>query len=256
MAREVFHIYTVWNPIPANVTAEKTFKEHWDIIQEHGHVYWGVITRRKYKDRHPFEDHKDKIQDQLKNKIKTNIYISPRDEKTKLFRGIVTGISQELPNWKDLVEVPQYYKRIEYTDHRTIYWFRLIALKYITHDEFDSVEPLYTFDSKKHGSSGYPYPSAFKLSEDKAHHNDFQPAPDYSNVTYRGVTYYLSTNQSMAIELLDYNRENGLHGLRGDTILERIESESKRFIDVFKGRKCAWKALITSPKKGVYKLNI
>jgi len=165
MKPEKFHVWTVWHPRPAKVPASKTFKAHYDILQQYKEVFWGVITRRAYQSRHPFEHGIKCINEQLKNDIETFLFIKPRDDQDDPIRGLIKEVKTSLSGWEKLETVPQYYREILKKDSKygIQYWFLLSAIEIIDPKTLLRLTKFEEFDPT-HGALGYPYPCLCKFT--------------------------------------------------------------------------------------------
>jgi hypothetical protein len=84
----------------------------------------------------------------------------------------------------------------------------------------------------------------------------FTHSPDYRTVYYRGQQFFLSPLQAHAVQVMHEHHQRGTFVLSNDFILAEIGSKATLLRAVFKKNPEAWKALIFSPKKGMYSLNI
>jgi hypothetical protein len=84
----------------------------------------------------------------------------------------------------------------------------------------------------------------------------FTHSPDYRTVVLRGQQFFLSPLQAHAVQVMHEHHQRGTSILSNSFILNEIGSKAKLLRDVFKRHREAWRALIFSPKKCIYSLNI
>jgi len=201
MTEEPSHIWTVWNPEPAEEPVKKTFDEHWNIRFKYGEVYWGVITNKVYDDRHPFEDERKLIEDQFENKIDTFLFIQPRDDQSMYIRGTIKEILIDFPGWRECIKVPSYYGEIVRKDssYKIPYWFLLTSIEEITKFEMGHIRKLCSFDKKKHGALGYPYPCLCNFSKRKTD----QTLLDAKVIEWKNVSLRFANTEMVSITIKD-----------------------------------------------------
>jgi hypothetical protein len=79
----------------------------------------------------------------------------------------------------------------------------------------------------------------------------------YASVTMpNGKQFTLTGNQARVIEVLDKAWLSGNPDVNKSKILDILERETSRPQDIFKSTPGAWKALIKSTRRGVYRLNL
>ena len=168
MEKNSIHVWTVWHPEPTEKTVNQTFAVHKDILDRHREVFWGVISKRKYEGGHPFEEVFRKFQKRIKDGQEVFLFIKSRDEMRKSMVGTVKEIMTDFPSWQDSEKVPDYYKIIlkDNSKYEINYWFLLSHLKEIESLKSIQISHLNKFNSKLHGSSGYPYPDECKVKFD------------------------------------------------------------------------------------------
>ena len=154
------HIWTVWHPKSADTVTHQTFDNHLAINRKHGEVYWGVITKREYKDGHPFEKVREEFQARIAKGEEVFLFIGPRDRNRNPMRGRIKKILTKFPSWEDSEKVADYYKSIlkNNREYRIIYWFLLKEFRNFSHSELTRVKLSEKFNTTLNGSTGYPYP--------------------------------------------------------------------------------------------------
>lgn len=98
------------------------------------------------------------------------------------------------------------------------------------------------------------FPEERKKQSDKD--NPFTHSPDYRSVSLHGKNFSLTKLQAEVIKILHQNYMEGHSGIGGDAILNKLDSESSKLKDIFRSRPNAWKDLIASENKGVFRLNL
>jgi hypothetical protein len=91
--------------------------------------------------------------------------------------------------------------------------------------------------------------------QESAKRNLFDAAPDYRSICFRGKRHTLTRNQSKIIGVLHKALLAGHPDVSKDKLLSAIESETSQVRDSFR-RSPLWKTLVTSPRLGVYRLNL
>lgn len=84
----------------------------------------------------------------------------------------------------------------------------------------------------------------------------FINSKDYHSVTLKGKSFTLTALQAKIIKILHEEYLKGTPSIGEDTILNEIDSQSSRLVDIFRSTRGAWEALIASDRRGVFRLNI
>jgi hypothetical protein len=79
---------------------------------------------------------------------------------------------------------------------------------------------------------------------------------DFRTVYLRDQTFSLTSKQAEVVQVMYEHYQRGIHELSQDYILTKIDSTSNRLRDLFKSRPEAWRTLIKSCQKGMFRLNI
>ena len=88
-------------------------------------------------------------------------------------------------------------------------------------------------------------------------HEVFTHSQDYTTVTIRGQSFVLSKNQAKCIKILHEALKQDPPWLSREAINQKIRGGKKgRVPDLFRDKSDAYKALVDSPHKGKYRLNV
>ena len=264
------HAQTIWNP----ETAPDTFEQHNRICSLKGSVYWGVI----FPDGYPYgqieKDCISAINNQLKNKIQTYIFMECLNTKGEKFCGEILEIETFAFSWECNFLVPNYYKKTCSTS-QTIIWFRIKNFTSITSDILDYVRPCITNDLETYRPfAGWPLicPCNFKAfdllenhiktggSKPRHKYPNFHQSPDLTYVSNNGKEYNLTTMQGKAVKYIFEKMVQGNNSAPQSEILKSIGSQSTQLRNIFKPDKSgAWGKLIvkaSDSKDGKYRLNL
>lgn len=135
-------------------------------------------------------------------------------------------------------------RRIELVDESEVFE------SVLTFSNRDTVNAGVVGDVKCVSSSEAP-PDAEKERNDQypCRHTD-----DFRTVTWYGTEYHFSVNQAACMKVLVDNWKNGNAAISGASVFESTESQSQFLSQVFKNHD-AWKRMIISSDKGMYKLS-
>lgn len=271
------HIRTVWHP----KLAKKTCELHRDILLTPSKkVYWGIVHDDEYPEEHKhiLDKYLPEIQKQIAAGIRTYVFIEARDSYTNYLWGELTDKilkEDDFKDWKTSDLVPDYYKDVllRREDLTVSYWLPLSKLLEIPNTLFQKARPITyeEFDTKKYGPYGRPYPAACEFRADKELYDflrstevshevisspDFIYSPDYRYIKLRGEEFRLTSVQAQVIEILHRNFLQGKPEIGQYFILEELGRKTSRLWYIFKSRREAWKKLIVSNHKGIFRLNI
>lgn len=84
----------------------------------------------------------------------------------------------------------------------------------------------------------------------------FIHSPDFRSINKNGEQFTLTSKQAQVIQILSEAWEQGSISLGQDYIIEKVspDTSTKRLTDYFKRNPKAWKALIESSGKGIFRL--
>jgi len=83
-------------------------------------------------------------------------------------------------------------------------------------------------------------------------HGGFTHSPDYRSVKLKGRPFTLTVNQAAIIQALHETYSNGAPDMSQDAVIERANLGGRRLRDSFRSDIKAWKALITSKRRGIF----
>ena len=106
-----------------------------------------------------------------------------------------------------------------------------------------------------------PQPDSPPISEPSPESQEFQPNKDYSVVIWQGKEYFLTVRQAKCVRLLHEAHTDGTRWLRGKDILSKVipsrkGNENIRLSDIFKDSPAWIDGLVTTNKRGFYRLDI
>ncbi|MDH5644188.1 MAG: 7-cyano-7-deazaguanine synthase, partial [Gemmatimonadota bacterium] len=85
----------------------------------------------------------------------------------------------------------------------------------------------------------------------------FKHSPDYRKVSLKGNDYALTALQAQVIKILHEDCADSNYEMGQASLLEAIDSTSRRLRDLFKSSKGAWgKLIVSGSKKGTVRLNL
>lgn len=77
---------------------------------------------------------------------------------------------------------------------------------------------------------------------------------DFRSVHWFGIDYNFTPNQAAAVKMLWEAWENGTPDIGGDTLATKVDSDSRRARDIFKGHPAFGKMICPGTTKGTYRL--
>jgi hypothetical protein len=102
-----------------------------------------------------------------------------------------------------------------------------------------------------------PTSGALPRPESDASTSQFTHSDDYTSLTMPdGRSFTLTKEQARAIGMLHKAWTSGNVGVSGRSILEALGRETSRLQDIFRSTPGAWKALVKSTRRGIYRLNL
>ena len=196
MKDKIFHVWTVWHPQPASYPVPKTYLLHKNILDKYKEVFWGIITDRMYQNGHPFDKEMEIIDRQLSNGTKTLLFIKPRDDEEKPICGEIKQVMIDLPGWHSMKTVPDYYNTIyrDNDNYEIPYWFLLSNIKQIDPQIMHQLRKKQIFDTREHGSSGYPYPCICRIA-------DVEEETSFKVLSWKDITITFVNPQTVAIDI-------------------------------------------------------
>jgi hypothetical protein len=84
----------------------------------------------------------------------------------------------------------------------------------------------------------------------------FEHSDDYTWVKIRGKQFTLTPTQASVVQILHESYTRGKPDVSKKSILGKIEHETSRLRDIFKSTRGAWKVLVRSERRGVYRINL
>lgn len=265
---KTLHIRTVWS----RETEPDTYRQHNNIILKKRKVYWGVICPPELPIYQLDKESISAIETQIKEGIKTYLFVKPLDHEGDHFWGEISRIETGSFSWKDNILVPQYYKKSN-SGSKIETWLELKEFEKTPSALFDKVRSCNAYDGEnylKYGGWVFPGDCNFtgqhqldeclKTGEIKLAREipGFLPTLDFLHISYQGVEYFPTPTQAKLVEYLYKKVLEGYLPVHQSIIMKDLKIGGTRLENIFKPdpSEILGRLILQGPRSGYFRLNV